>query len=358
MPPRSGPRRLYRKHSTDYSLLGMHEEAAPPRRGEALDADALARWLGAPVDIQQYPGGHSNLTYLIRVLEPQPAEALPVAMVLRRPPMGPVASKAHDMAREYHLLQAVHPNFPLAPRPLRLCQEPAVLGCDFFLMELRPGRILRNLAPPEGQRRPLSRAFVETLAALHTVDAAQPDIAALGKPEGFLERQVTGWGGRWNKAELEPVQDLRNTLAWLERNVPPRSGATLVHNDFKLDNLVLAEEAPTVTAVLDWEMATIGDPLFDLGVALTYWCHAPGLSRITAEPGFWGRDEVIHSYSTLTGRDVSRLAWYEIFGVFKLAVIVQQIYFRWRQGQTSDARFSHFDEMVRELGATAVRLLP
>jgi aminoglycoside phosphotransferase (APT) family kinase protein len=336
----------------------MREDAAQPRIGEELDGVALARWLGAPVEIRQYPGGHSNLTYLVRFLEPGTTATLPQEMVLRRPPMGPVAPKAHDMAREYHMLEAVHERFPLAPRPLRLCQDPAVLGCDFFLMELRRGRILRDAPPPLPERGLLSRGFVETLAALHAVDASEPAIATLGKPAGFLERQVSGWGGRWGKVELEPVPDIRHALSWLERNSPPLSGITLVHNDFKLDNLVLAEDTPTVTAVLDWEMATIGDPLFDLGVALTYWCHAPRLSRITAEPGFWDRDSVIQAYSDLTGRDVSRLAWYEVFGVFKLAVIVQQIYFRWRQGQTADARFAHFDEMVRELGTTAARLLP
>lgn len=336
----------------------MQEAAGQTRIGEELDGDALARWLGAPVEVSQYPGGHSNLTYLVRILAPGSAAPLPREMVLRRPPKGPVAPKAHEMAREYHLLEAVHERFPLAPRPLRLCQDPAILGCDFFLMELRPGRILRDSAPPLPERGPLSQAFLETLAALHAVDTSEPAIATLGKPEGFLERQVTGWGGRWAKVELEPVPDIRHALSWLEGNTPSLSGVSLVHNDFKLDNLVLAEDTPVVTAVLDWEMATVGDPLFDLGVVLTYWCHAPGLSRITAEPGFWHRDSVIQAYSSLTSRDVSRLAWYEVFGVFKLAVIVQQIYFRWRQGQTADARFAHFDEMVRELGATAARLLP
>ncbi|MGJ5813367.1 phosphotransferase family protein [Paludibaculum fermentans] len=323
-----------------------------------MDQEALAGWLGAPLEIRQFPGGHSNLTYLVRLLEPDPTGSLPKEMVLRRPPMGPVAPKAHDMAREYHLLEAVHQQFPLAPKPLLLCEAPAVLGCVFFLMELRPGRILRDHAPLLSQRAPLSRAFIETLVALHSVDAAQPSIAALGKPEGFLARQVAGWGNRWNKAELEPVDDIRRTLAWLEQNPPPASGTALVHNDFKLDNLVLAEDTPEVQAVLDWEMATIGDPLFDLGVALTYWSHAPRLSRITAEPGFWDRDTILHAYSRASGRDVSRITWYEVFGVFKLAVIAQQIYFRWRHGQTADARFAQFDEMVRELGATAARLLP
>ncbi|MBN9657795.1 MAG: phosphotransferase family protein [Acidobacteria bacterium] len=336
----------------------MREDAGHARIGEEVDGESLARWLGAPVEIRQFPGGHSNLTYMIRIQGHGAVAHLPQEMVLRRPPKGPLAPKAHDMAREYHLLQAVHEQFPLAPRPLRLCQDSAVLGCDFFLMELRRGRILRDMAPPLPERGLLSQAFVETLAALHAVDAGRPAIGALGKPKGFLERQVSGWGGRWVKAELEPVPDIRKVLTWLEQNIPPLSGVTLVHNDFKLDNLVLADDAPTVTAVLDWEMATIGDPLFDLGVALTYWCHAPRLSRITSEPGFWDRDSVVQAYSRRTRRDVSLLGWYEIFGVFKLAVIVQQIYFRWRQGQTADARFAHFDEMVRELGATAARLLP
>ncbi|HEY3441466.1 MAG TPA: phosphotransferase family protein [Paludibaculum sp.] len=327
----------------------MIPETAPPRDGEHPDTAALSGWLKAPVRILQFPAGHSNLTYLLSTSSGE--------FVLRRPPLGPLAPRAHDVAREFRLLSALHPHYPLAPRPFRLCEDPTVLGCPFFLMERRHGVILRDQAPPEADRPAISRAFVETLADLHSVDTSDPAIAALGRPSGFLVRQVQGWRDRWERAAPAGAPEIDLAMAWLAGHVPTSDDVAVIHNDFKLDNLMLDAVAPgRVAAVLDWEMATLGDPLFDLGVALTYWSHAPSLGLTTTPPGWWSRDEIVHTYGLRTGRNLRSLAWHELFGVCKLAVIVRQIHVRWQRGQTTDQRFSRFGEMVEELGAIAARL--
>ena len=327
----------------------MISETAPPRDGEHPDTTALSAWLQTPVQIQQFPAGHSNLTYLVATPQGD--------FVLRRPPLGPLAPKSHDMAREFRLLSALHPLFRLAPRPFRLCEDPSVLGCTFFLMERRHGLILRDDPPPESVRPAISQALIETLADLHTVDATQPAIAALGRPTGFLLRQVEGWRDRWHRAQPATSPHIDAAFDWLAGHIPPSPHTALIHNDYKLDNLMLETAAPhRISAILDWEMATIGDPLFDLGVALTYWSHAPSLGLSTREPGWWTRDQMVSAYAARTGYDLAHLHWYELFGVCKLAVIIGQIYVRWQRGQTSDQRFSRFGEMVEELGKTAARL--
>lgn len=327
----------------------MTPETARPRADETLDTGALAGWLETTVRVEQFPAGHSNLTYLLTTPEGE--------LVLRRPPLGPLALRAHDMAREFRLLSALHPFFPLAPRPIRLCEDLSVLGCPFFLMERRHGLILRDHPPPEPDRPSISRAFVETLAALHTVDTTHPAITALGRPDGFLVRQTQGWRDRWQRAQPDNAADIDAAFGWLAGHVPPSQNTSVIHNDFKLDNLMLAFASPArISAVLDWEMATLGDPLFDLGVALTYWRHAPALGLATTAPGWWTRDQIVHAYAIRTGYNLTHLPWYELFGVCKLAVIVRQIYVRYQCGQTSDQRFARFGEMVLELGATATRL--
>jgi aminoglycoside phosphotransferase (APT) family kinase protein len=233
-----------------------------------------------------------------------------------------------------------------------------VLGCVFFLMERRRGSILRTESPPPSFRPAISAAFVETLAQLHLVDAARPEIAALGKPQGFLDRQLSGWADRWRRTHPEASPVFERILAWLAERVPSNPAISIVHNDFKLDNLMLDSADPTrVVALLDWEMATIGDPLLDLGVALTYWCHAAPMGLVTAEPGWWSRDDLVQAYWRRTGRAPRDLGWYEVFGLFKLSVIVQQIFVRWQRGQTADARFRRFGEIGEELGQIAVGLL-
>jgi aminoglycoside phosphotransferase (APT) family kinase protein len=338
---------------------------AAVREGEQIETTALAAYLrgrlaGAEsgITVRQFPGGHSNLTYLLQAGEHE--------YVLRRPPLGPVAPKAHDMAREYNVLGAVHPLFPQAPRVFLLCDDPAIIGAIFFVMERRRGLVLRREIPapyandPDFGRR-VSEAFVDCLAALHAVDVSQ---AMLGKPAGFLARQVSGWAERWQRAETETLPQMEQLIAWLTRRMPESPAPTLVHNDYKLDNMMLDAADPSrVEAVLDWEMATAGDPLVDLGCVMCYWPEAgdpavrrDALSSITTLPGWFTRAQLVERYARLTGRDVSGLGYYEVFGIFKIAVVLQQIYFRYRRGQTHDERFRNFDERVRGLVEVAAEV--
>ena len=340
----------------------MHAtDTAPIRPGEELNIPALQAYLtgkiaGAEngIELEQFPGGHSNLTYLLRAGENE--------YVLRRGPLGPVAPKAHDMAREFHVLQAVHPHFAPAPNVHVLCEDPAVIGGVFFIMERRRGVIVRTGIPEEfaklpGHARSISEAFVNCLANLHAVDIEQHGLIQLGKPEGFLERQVKGWAGRWYRAQTSPLPDMDRVIGWLESTMPTPLSPTLVHNDFKLDNMMFASGDPSkVVAVLDWEMTTVGDPLVDVGLTLCYW----QLGSVSAQPtamGLFSREEFLQHYAQRTGRDLSRVDWYEVLGMFKLAVILQQIFYRYHNGQTQDVRFKDFDQRVAGLVGQAVELL-
>ncbi len=338
----------------------MESDTAAIRAGEELDARSLAGYLRGRVEgaehgvaIEQFPGGHSNLTYLVRAGSRE--------YVLRRPPLGPVAPKAHDMAREYAVLRAVHPLFPAAPRAFLLCEDPAVIGSVFFLMERRRGAVLRGVMPPAWTAHAprISRAFLECLVALHAIDIGKHGLAALGKPEGYLERQVRGWTGRWQRAQTEPMPAMDSVARWLAERVPPSPPPTLIHNDYKLDNLMLDPADPArITAVLDWEMTTVGDPLSDLGLTLCYWTLTDGRERVvTTLPGWYAPQKLVDLYAARTGRDTSRIRYYEVLGIFKLAVILQQIYYRWARGQTRDERFRTFDQRVRRLVSAAAGLV-
>jgi aminoglycoside phosphotransferase (APT) family kinase protein len=351
-----------------YPQLLMLPEVAPIRAGEEIDVRALSDYLrgkmeGAErsVSIEQFPGGHSNLTYLVRAGGSE--------YVLRRPPLGPVAPKAHDMAREFRVLEAVHPVFPPAPRVFLLCEDTAVAGATFFLMERRHGVVLRRDVPPDFARDPefpgkTSEAFIDCLAQLHSIDIESLGLASLGHPEGFLDRQVRGWTERWQRAKTEEMPGMDTLVRWLADRLPESPKPTLVHNDFKLDNIMWrANDAGRVEAVLDWEMATVGDPLVDLGCTLCYWTQAGdpelrggALSGITAGPGWMTRAALVGRYAEKAGRDVSRLGYYEVFGLFKLGVILQQIYFRYHRGQTQDERFRDFYLRVRGLMRAAMEL--
>ncbi len=317
---------------------------APPRAGEELPVDRLADYLGMPVTVEQFRGGHSNLTYLLRLPE---GEA-----VLRRAPMGPLPPKAHDMAREYRLLEFLHPRFPAAPRPLRLCEDPSIIGAVFYLMERRTGFIVRQPAAlPAVDAQSASRAFVDCLAALHTVP-----VEGFGKPDGFLERQVAGWTSRWRLAATDDQPDLDRVMDRLAATIPASGPPALVHNDYKLDNVLFTPGLDRVEAVLDWEMATVGDPLADLGLTLCYW-NLGGACDAPSGAGWSSGAQVAEAYGRITGRDLSRLRWYEALGVFKLAVILQQIYVRWVRGQTRDERFQDFGERVQALAQRAEELI-
>ena len=358
-------------------------DTAPIRAGEELNREALEAYLrerlpglldgqpldeGGPMVVEQFPGGHSNLTYMVGFGGRQ--------FVLRRPPFGPVAPTAHDMPREYRLLVAVHPVFSLAPRPYLLCEDSSVIGAPFYLMERRSGLVIRRDLPAEiGEdlrlRRSVGEAMVDTLAALHSVDIYSSGVVSIGKPIGFVTRQVRGWTDRWHRAKTSELSEIDVVIRWLNERIPadpdPESKfpPTLVHNDFKLDNVMLDPEKPwRVSAVLDWEMCTVGDPLVDLGILLCYWpqkgdpeARRDSISSVTTEPGWFTRAEVVERYAAKTGRNVSGIAFYEIFALFKITVVLQQIYFRYFNGQTHDQRFKDFDKRVAGLARAAADLI-
>jgi aminoglycoside phosphotransferase (APT) family kinase protein len=353
-------------------------DTAPVRPGEELDWGALSTYLRehlpaeldgepldphAPIEVEQFPGGHSNLTYLIRFGDRE--------FVMRRPPFGPVAPTAHDMPREFRLLKAIHPVFPLAPRPYVLCEDAAVIGAPFYLMERRRGIVVRRTIPPEigedlALRRRVSEALVDTLAALHAVDLEAHGLTKLGKPAGFVERQVKGWAERWERAKTEEVPAINRIVGWLREHLPPDPRRpTLLHNDYKLDNVMLDPRDPTrVVAVLDWEMCALGDPLVDVGLLLCYWSQADdpearreAISGVTTLPGWMTRAELIERYAAQTGRDLSAIVFYEALALFKVAVVIQQIFFRYQRGQTQDARFAEFGPRVAGLAEAALDLL-
>ena len=332
------------------------------RKGEDFDLAATERYIREHIEnlpegeleVRQFPSGASNLTYLVKIGNWEG--------VLRRPPLGPVPPKAHDMGRESRLLIKLHDAFPLAPKPYCFCEDESVIGAPFYVMERRKGVIVddsfpEGVEPTEELRRGMSRMVVDTLVELHTVDWQKAGLGDLGRPEGFLERQVKGWIGRYDKAKTEQIEEVGPLTEWIQKNIPESPPATIVHNDYKLNNLLLnPEDLTEVRAVLDWEMTTIGDPLFDLAVSLSYWVEAGDsqelkevLPTVADTPGFMTRKEFIDYYAQRSGRDLSDMHWYLVFGYFKLAVILQQIYARWHNGQTKDERFANFNERVKNV---------
>ncbi len=332
------------------------------REGEGFDAEVVEGVLrekieGLPegdLEVEQFPSGASNLTYLLRIGEWEG--------VLRRPPLGPIPPKAHDMGRESGILSKLNAAFPLAPKPYFFLDDESVIGAPFYVMEKRTGVVIDTsfpggVEPDEGLCRGISGTVVDTLVELHAVDPDEAGLGDLGRPEGFLERQTEGWIGRYDKAKTDEIGEVGPLTDWLARNVPESPPPTVIHNDYKLNNLVLnPNDLTEVRAVLDWEMATVGDPLFDLAVSLSYWSEL-GDSRelrevmptVTSTPGFMTREEFMDRYAQSSGRDLSSMHWYMVFGYFKLAVILQQIYARWKRGQTGDARFADFNRRVRTL---------
>ncbi len=341
----------------------MIRDTAAVRALENFDQLSLARYLQGKLagvegklEITQFPEGHSNLTYLLR--------SGGVEYVLRRAPLGPLPPRAHDMAREFALLTKLHPLFPLAPKPILLCEDPDVIGAVFHVMERRQGGILRKELPASFAAMPkvrerLSRAFIDCLAALHSIDIFATDLIAIGKPEGFIARQLHGWTDRWSRARTDELPAMDQTIGWLTENLPPSGPPAIVHNDFKFDNMMFDPADPErVTAVLDWEMATVGDPLMDLGMTLCYWLERgadDANENIYASPGWFSREEFLSRYQQQTGRDLTYIRWYEVFGMFKVAVILQQIYSRYIAGQTRDERFSNFHLRVRALAENALK---
>jgi len=346
------------------------DEPRDVRAGEELDLPALRAWLathcpelrGDPT-VQQFPKGHSNLTYLLRFQNRE--------VVLRRPPVGAQVRTAHDMGREYRVLRALAAHWPKAPRALVHCEDPGVIGAPFYLMERRRGLILRGATPPVGVYLPrdamrrLSERFVDTLVELHALDPAWLGLDGFGKPDGYIERQVTGWRERFERAKTDEIPEFDYAARWLATHRPHGTGAALVHNDFKYDNLVLDPSDPTrVVAVLDWEMATLADPLMDLGTSLAYWIDPddPDEAKLIAQgptlvPGNLTRREVVHRYELATHRDLSHIVFYYVYGLVKVAVIAQQLYKRFVEGHTKDPRFAGLLFAVQVVSRGACRAI-
>ncbi len=340
------------------------------RAGEELDLARLREYLalhlsgvGAELAIEQFPHGHSNLTYLIKDGDRE--------WVLRRPPFGNRVKTAHDMGREYRILSRLCDVYGPAPRPVLYCETDDVMGAPFYLMERRRGIILRH--PPRGgygfppeQVKRLCETLIGSMAELHGLDYHAAGLDDIGKPKGYIERQVTGWIKRYQDARTDDVPDLERAAAWMAENRPAESAApSLIHNDFKFDNMMLdPADFTRVVAVLDWEMATIGDPLMDLGTTLAYWTEASDPEPLhfyivgpTKEPGSLTRRELVDHYAAVTSRDVTNMLFCYVCGLFKVAVIAQQIYARYVRGMTQDPRFASFNKLVAALGLGAARAI-
>jgi aminoglycoside phosphotransferase (APT) family kinase protein len=342
----------------EHTPTGDPPETIPIREDEDFDHATLAAYLRGklpdaekPLDIVQFAGGHANLTYLLRCGETE--------YVLRRPPLGPVAPSSHDMGREYRVLSVLYKAYPPAPRAYLFCDDPAVIGAPFFIMERRRGVVVRRVVPPQwgggadaAINRKISEVLIDTLADLHNVDPRAVGLETLGKPEGFMRRQVDGWMGRYERAKTKEVPIVGEMYGWLIANLPPSPTPTLLHNDWRLDNMMLdANDPGRCEAVFDWDMCTTGDPFADLGTLLSAWIEVgeggAGGGQVgmpSNTPGFLTRREAVERYGKRRGVDVSNVPYYYVFGIFKIAVVLQQIYVRYHRGQTKDQRFALFEQ--------------
>lgn len=342
------------------------DSTAAVRKGEELDLSKLEPYLrgyfpdlSGPLVVRQFPSGHSNLTYSVTLGEKE--------MVLRRPPFGSKVRTAHDMGREFRVLEKLYSSYP-APKPLLHCTDESILGAPFYVMERVRGIVLRRELPaglditPQVARR-LSESFIDNLAALHMLDYGALGLADLGKPQGYMERQIKGWTERYYGSKTHELPQVEKIAEWLKQRMPSHSGAALIHNDYKYDNMLLDfDDLTRIVAVLDWEMCTLGDPLSDLGTALAYWVQANDPSDVlparwgpTSLPGSLTRMQLLERYQAKTGHNVSNIVFYYVFALFKTAVIIQQIYYRYHHGMTKDERFRSMGEVTKMLLNASLR---
>ena len=346
------------------------EDTITVREGENFDLQRVEQYLrehvpgigAGTLQVRQFPSGASNLTYLVQIGD--------WSGVLRRPPFGPVPPKAHDMERESSLLQHIHPVFPLAPEPYVFCDDLSIMGVPFYVMERRHGVVVNDrfpegVTPTTELCATLSTNVVETLVQIHGIDTRAAGLDQFGYPEGFLGRQVKSWIERYYRAQTDDIPQVEPLTRWLADHIPTSPAPTLIHNDYKLNNMLLdASDLTNIVAVLDWEMTTVADPLFDLAITLSYWVRPDDpqelqvvLPSVTMLPGFIERDQFMHMYAQKSGRDLSSMHFYMTFAYFKLAGILQQIYVRWKRGQTHDERFATFGDRVRNLILYATQLM-
>jgi aminoglycoside phosphotransferase (APT) family kinase protein len=351
-------------------MTATPDQARAVREEDAFDIARVDAFLKQHIDglagsptVKQFPGGASNLTYLLSYPDRE--------LVLRRPPRGAKAKSAHDMLREARVMGALKASYPYVPAILARCDDDRVIGQDFYVMERLSGTILRRDLPPElgldrDGVRALCLGFIDRLIELHQVDATQPDLKELGKGEGYIARQLAGWSERWRQAATEGSDPCEDVIAWLDAQQPAHDNAScVIHNDFRFDNVVLASDNPLdIIGVLDWELATIGDPLMDLGSSLAYWVQADDDAvfqsfrrQPTHQAGMLTRREVVAYYGERTGMDVSEWRFYEVFGLFRLMVIIQQIYRRYALGQTTNPQFGGFGDAARYMGMRCRRIM-
>jgi aminoglycoside phosphotransferase (APT) family kinase protein len=350
--------------------MNAPSETAPVRPGEELDWPKLEAYLRAQLpeltgefSVLQFPHGSANLTYLLRFGDTE--------LVLRRPPFGVVAPGAHDMKREYRVLSKLWKIFDRAPRAYLFCDDHTVIGADFVVMERRTGEVIRNEIPPSMRHHPdvarrVSFALVDAMAELHLLDPAAADLTTVGRPEGFVERQVTGWHTRWDLVRPDDgPPEMDEVPKRLLASLPAPTRVSIVHNDLKLDNCQFDPSNPDrVKSIFDWDMTTLGEPLIDLGTLLNYWpdpSDPPDAGRVShpgmLEMGLPTRAEIVERYTERTGLDTSNARWYEAFAQWKTGVVVQQLHRRWERGESKDPRMATIADRLPLLARTATRLL-
>lgn len=351
-------------------MAGSDNPATAVRAGEELDWAALDAYLkrvlpdlrGTP-EISQFAGGNSNLTYRLEYDNED--------LVVRRPPFGTKAASAHSMSREYRIMRDLKPFYPTVPETLHYTDDESVIGSEFYVMRKVEGRLIKETLPPEWKfsaddTRRFCLAFWRKLIELHQVDYRAAGLSDFGRPEGYVERQILGWNRRFERAVTPDVEAFGDVRDWLEAHLPPESGRhAVLHGDFRIDNVILDPDDPCrIVAVLDWEICALGDPLMDLGSALAYWMQKddpPGLLGLSMQPstapGMLTRREILDLYREETGQDTSDFTFYGVYGYWRVAVILQQIYYRYYHGQTKDPRFKTFGGAVQMLGEHCRKLI-
>jgi aminoglycoside phosphotransferase (APT) family kinase protein len=335
-----------------------HENVIDVRQDERIDVSRVAEFMRGklpgteqPLNVRQFGGGAANLTYLLDYGTHE--------YVLRRGPLGPVAATAHDMLREYKVLSVLYEVFQLAPRAYLYHEDPGVVGAPFLVMARKRGVVVRREIPKifagmENAGRKMSEALVDSLAEFHAVDYEAIGLGGLGKPDGFITRQIEGWYKRWGNAKHEEVPAMDHVYAWLKEHQPEHQASSLVHNDYKLDNAILSPDDPgEIVAILDWDMCTLGDPLSDVGALLGYWTEPddPPYAQMmammpTGDQGFLSRTELVQRYAEKSGRSVEHINFYFALSLFRITVIAAQIYIRYLRGQTQDERFAAFEGAI------------
>jgi len=346
--------------------MGSENKAVGVRKGEELDMTAIdavlkkaVPGLSGQATVMQYPSGASNLTYAVDYPNRR--------LVLRRPPFGTRPKSGHDMHREYRIMSALKPQFEAVPNCVYYTDDESIIGAEFYVMDRTEGHLIHNDIPKEWgwnetETRELCEGFFQKLVELHALDYKALGLEDFGRPEGYVKRQIEGWNRRYEKAWTNDVDKFEDVRQWLHDNMPKKEmGASILHGDFRIDNCILNPEDPRkIDAILDWEISALGDPLMDLGNTLSYWIEEndpPFMQLMVRQPsrakGMMTRQEILDFYAARTGHDVSNFQFYYIYGVWRLAVIIQQIYYRFFHGQTDNPRFKDYGQMTEALGSLA-----